>query len=66
VRSPPLLVAGHSHYHLHRTAAVKRGKRKIPGLLDTALPKHLGPKRASKTRRFFNLGQRGWHEKANG
>lgn len=34
---------------------VKQGDNDIPGLTDTVLPKRLGPKRASKIRRFFNL-----------
>merc|ERR1719387_2554774 len=34
---------------------VKQGEADIPGLTDTVLPKRLGPKRATKIRRFFNL-----------
>src|SRR6201996_1012771 len=34
---------------------VKQGEGEIPGLTDTVLPKRLGPKRATKIRRFFNL-----------
>ena len=34
---------------------VKQGEQQIPGLTDTVLPKRLGPKRATKVRRFFNL-----------
>ncbi|KAI8092457.1 40S ribosomal protein S6-B [Halteromyces radiatus] len=34
---------------------VKQGEQDIPGLTDTAVPKRLGPKRASKIRKFFNL-----------
>jgi len=34
---------------------VKQGESDIPGLTDTVLPKRLGPKRATKIRRFFNL-----------
>ncbi|KAI8059158.1 ribosomal protein S6e-domain-containing protein [Gongronella butleri] len=34
---------------------VKKGEQDIPGLTDTAVPKRLGPKRASKIRKFFNL-----------
>jgi len=34
---------------------VKQGEQDIPGLTDTVLPKRLGPKRATKIRRFFNL-----------
>ena len=34
---------------------VKKGEAEIPGLTDDVLPKRLGPKRATKIRRFFNL-----------
>jgi len=34
---------------------VKRGDNEIPGLTDVVHPKRLGPKRASKLRKFFNL-----------
>jgi len=34
---------------------VRQGEQEIPGLTDTVLPKRLGPKRATKIRRFFNL-----------
>jgi len=34
---------------------VKQGEQDIPGLTDTVLPKRLGPKRATKIRKFFNL-----------
>jgi len=34
---------------------VKQGEADIPGLTDVVLPKRLGPKRATKIRRFFNL-----------
>ncbi|KAF2093172.1 40S ribosomal protein S6-B [Rhizodiscina lignyota] len=36
---------------------VKQGDQDIPGLTDTLLPKRLGPKRATKIRRFFNLSK---------
>ncbi|CAD6581824.1 MAG: 40S ribosomal protein S6 [Cyphobasidiales sp. Tagirdzhanova-0007] len=36
-------------------AIVKQGDSDIPGLTDNVLPKRLGPKRATKIRRFFNL-----------
>jgi small subunit ribosomal protein S6e len=38
-------------------AVVKRGETDIPGLTDTVLPKRLGPKRATKIRRFFSLSK---------
>jgi len=34
---------------------VKQGEQDVPGLTDNVLPKRLGPKRATKIRRFFNL-----------
>jgi len=34
---------------------VKQGDQDIPGLTDVTIPKRLGPKRASKIRKFFNL-----------
>ncbi|KIJ32158.1 hypothetical protein M422DRAFT_214003 [Sphaerobolus stellatus SS14] len=34
---------------------VKQGDNELPGLTDEVLPKRLGPKRATKIRRFFNL-----------
>ncbi|KIK80538.1 hypothetical protein PAXRUDRAFT_833463 [Paxillus rubicundulus Ve08.2h10] len=36
---------------------VKQGDDEIPGLTDNVLPKRLGPKRATKIRKFFNLGK---------
>jgi len=36
---------------------VKQGEADIPGLTDTVLPKRLGPKRATKIRKFFNLSK---------
>jgi len=36
---------------------VKQGEGEIPGLTDITTPKRLGPKRASKIRRFFNLSK---------
>jgi len=36
---------------------VKQGEGEIPGLTDSVLPKRLGPKRATKIRRFFNLSK---------
>jgi len=36
---------------------VKQGEGEIPGLTDNVLPKRLGPKRATKIRRFFNLSK---------
>lgn len=36
---------------------VKQGDNEIPGLTDNVLPKRLGPKRATKIRRFFNLSK---------
>jgi len=36
---------------------VKQGDSDVPGLTDNILPKRLGPKRATKIRKFFNLGK---------
>jgi small subunit ribosomal protein S6e len=36
---------------------VKQGDNEIPGLTDVVLPKRLGPKRATKIRKFFNLSK---------
>lgn len=38
-------------------AIVKQGDGEIPGLTDTEHAKRLGPKRATKIRRFFNLSK---------
>ncbi|KAF8512543.1 ribosomal protein S6e-domain-containing protein [Hysterangium stoloniferum] len=35
----------------------KQGENSLPGLTETVLPKRLGPKRATKIRRFFNLSK---------
>ncbi|KAF4529005.1 hypothetical protein B566_EDAN017434 [Ephemera danica] len=34
---------------------VKKGEQEIPGLTDGSVPRRLGPKRASKIRKLFNL-----------
>ena len=36
---------------------VKTGEQPLPGLTDTAVPRRLGPKRASKIRKLFNLSK---------
>merc|ERR1712130_682760 len=36
---------------------VKKGEQDIPGLTDSTIPRRLGPKRASKIRRLFNLSK---------
>ncbi|TEB27993.1 ribosomal protein S6e [Coprinellus micaceus] len=36
---------------------VKQGENDVPGLTDVVLPKRLGPKRATKIRKFFNLSK---------
>lgn len=38
-------------------SVVKQGDDEIPGLTDKVLPKRLGPKRATKIRKFFGLGK---------
>ena len=37
---------------------VKQGDSDIPGLTDVVQPKRLGPKRATKIRRFFGLDKK--------
>jgi small subunit ribosomal protein S6e len=37
---------------------VRQGESEIPGLTDNVLPKRLGPKRATKIRKFFNLSKK--------
>merc|ERR1711875_59248 len=34
---------------------IKKGEAEVPGLTDTTVPRRLGPKRASKIRKLFNL-----------
>ncbi|XP_045644047.1 40S ribosomal protein S6-like [Ursus americanus] len=36
---------------------VKKGEKDISGLTDTTMPCHLGPKRASRIRKLFNLSE---------
>lgn len=36
---------------------LKKGDQEIPGVTDVTVPKRLGPKRASKIRRLFNLSK---------
>merc|ERR1711997_940523 len=36
-------------------AIIKKGDGEIPGLTDNTIPRRLGPKRASKIRKLFNL-----------
>ena len=38
-------------------SVVKQGEGEVPGLTDNVLPKRLGPKRATKIRKFFGLGK---------
>merc|ERR1719421_1040637 len=35
----------------------KKGDNELPGLTDTSHPRRLGPKRASKLRKLFNLSK---------
>eukprot|EP00047_Mylnosiga_fluctuans_P001312 m.219735 g.219735 ORF g.219735 m.219735 type:complete len:244 (+) comp10233_c0_seq1:109-840(+) len=39
-------------------AIIKKGEKEIPGLTDTQVPRRLGPKRASKIRKLFNLSKK--------
>jgi len=36
---------------------VRKGENEIPGLTDTTIPRRLGPKRASRIRKLFNLSK---------
>lgn len=36
---------------------VRKGEQEIPGLTDKSIPRRLGPKRASKIRKLFNLSK---------
>ena len=36
---------------------VRKGEQEIPGLTDNTVPRRLGPKRASKIRKLFNLSK---------
>jgi small subunit ribosomal protein S6e len=36
---------------------VKQGEQDLPGLTDTSAPRRLGPKRANKIRKMFNLSK---------
>jgi len=36
---------------------VQKGEKEIPGLTDTTIPRRLGPKRANKIRKLFNLNK---------
>merc|ERR1719315_675943 len=36
---------------------IKKGEQDIPGLTDKTIPRRLGPKRASKIRKLFNLSK---------
>merc|ERR1712173_387150 len=38
-------------------AIVRKGEGEIPGLTDNTIPRRLGPKRASKIRKLFNLSR---------
>lgn len=49
-------IVSHNISVLHLTV-VKNGDADIPGLTDKNLPRRLGPKRASKIRKLFNLSK---------
>ena len=36
---------------------MKKEEKDIPGLIDTTVPRHLGPQRASRLRKLFNLSK---------
>ena len=41
---------------------VRKGEKDIPGLTDTTVPRRLGPKRASRIRKLFNLSKDDVHQ----
>ena len=43
---------------------VKKGEKDIPGLTDTTVPRCLGPKRAGRMRKLFNLSKDDVHQYA--
>jgi ribosomal protein S6E (S10) len=47
-------IIGHHTAVLH-CIIVKKGPEELPGLTDNSIPRRLGPKRASKLRKLFNL-----------
>ncbi|KAJ1640435.1 ribosomal protein S6e-domain-containing protein [Pavlovales sp. CCMP2436] len=47
-------IIGHNISVLH-CIIVKKGPEELPGLTDKSIPRRLGPKRASKLRKLFNL-----------
>merc|ERR1711945_20299 len=46
-----------SNLSVPNLAIIKKGESEIPGLTDSTVPRRLGPKRASKIRRLFNLSK---------
>merc|ERR1712146_372508 len=42
---------------LLNTIITKKGEGELPGLTDSSIPRRLGPKRASKIRKLFNLSK---------
>merc|ERR1712196_201980 len=49
-------IVSHRLSIIHLTL-VKKGENELPGLTDKTLPRRLGPKRASKIRKLFNLSK---------
>merc|ERR1739838_1061337 len=45
------------HLSVLNLIIVKKGEKEIPNLTDSSVPRRLGPKRASKIRKLFNLGK---------
>lgn len=41
----------------HVYTYILKGEKDIPGLTDTTVPRRLGPKRASRIRKLFNLSK---------
>merc|ERR1719479_814720 len=46
-----------AHLSVLALVVIKKGEQDIPGLTDKTIPRRLGPKRASKIRKLFNLSK---------
>ncbi|KAI4547798.1 hypothetical protein MG293_000128 [Ovis ammon polii] len=52
----------HANLSVLNLVIVKKGEKDIPGLTDTTVPRHLGPKRADRIRKLFNLSKDDVHQ----
>ncbi|WP_411027113.1 S6e family ribosomal protein, partial [Salmonella sp. s54925] len=46
-----------AHLSVLNLVIIKKGEQEIPGVTDRVVPRRLGPKRANKIRKLFNLGK---------